>query len=155
MLHDGGMENTQTTPVPEKLRLERPEQGRVLGGVASALSQHTGASVALIRLGFLVAALFGGFGIVLYAAAWALIPGQDETESAAARWLRNLTTPGKRAGAFFIGLAALVILASTAPATILTATALLAAAALLSTDRTSASVPTSTAAVTPAGEETE
>lgn len=155
MLHDGGMETTHTTSAPEKLRLQRPRQGRVLGGVAAALSEHTGASVGLIRLGFLAAALFGGFGVVLYAAAWALIPGQQESESAAEHWLRNLTTPGKRVGAFFIGLAALVVLAGAAPATLVAAAVLLAAAALLSTERQDLSTATSTAAVTTAGEGTE
>lgn len=149
------METTPPPSVPEKLRLQRPQQGRVLGGVAAALSDHTGASVGLIRLGFLAAALFGGFGVVLYAAAWALIPGQEEPESAAEHWLRNLTTPGKRAGAFFIGLAALVILAGAAPATLVAAAVLLAAAALLSTDRPGLSTATTTAAATAASEETE
>ncbi len=152
MGHDCVMETTHTTPELTSTRLERPNEGRVLSGVAVALADQTKASVSLIRLGFLVAALFGGFGIVLYAAAWALIPSQGETESAAERWLKNLTTPGKRAGAFFVGLAALVILAGTAPATILVAATLLAAAALLSNTRNTKPVA---AAVVPANEEME
>ena len=123
------MEDTTTT---KKQRLTRPTNGRVLGGVAAAIADHTGASVGLVRLGFLIAALFGGFGIVLYAATWALVPGEDDENSAAERWLENLTTPGKRLGAFFIGLAALIVLAGAAPATLLAALVLLAAAALLS-----------------------
>ena len=122
------MENTTVTT---KRRLTRPTEGRVLGGVAVGLANHTGASVGLVRLGFLVAALFGGLGIVLYAAAWALLPGEHDDDTAAERWLRNLTTPGKRLGAFFIGLAALIVLAGAAPATIVAAVVLLAAAALL------------------------
>lgn len=128
------METTHTTQT-SRLHLSRPHEGRVLGGVASAIADHTGASVGLIRLGFLVGALFGGFGVVLYAAAWALIPSVDQDESAAERWLRNLTTPGKRAGAFLIGVAGLIVLAGAAPATILAAVALMAAAAFLATDR--------------------
>ncbi|MCP4305369.1 MAG: PspC domain-containing protein [bacterium] len=149
------METTHTTQEPIIKRLQRPDEGRVLGGVAAALANHTKASAGLIRLGFLITALFGGFGVVLYAAAWALIPGQGETESAAELWLRNLTTPGKRAGAFFIGLAALVILAGAAPATVLAAIALLAAAALLSSERSPFPGSTTAVAVNPAGEETE
>lgn len=125
------METTHTTPVARSTRLTRPAEGRVLGGVAAAVAGHTGSSVGIVRLGFLVAALFGGFGIVLYLAAWALLPGEGESESAAERWLRNLTTPGKRLGAFLVGLAGLVILAGAAPATIFAAATLLAAAALL------------------------
>ncbi len=144
------METTNTTPDRQKARLQRPRQGRVLGGVAAAIAGHTGASVGLVRLGFLITALFGGFGIVLYAAAWALTPNVDESESAAERWLSNLTTPGKRLGAFLIGLAALVVLAGAAPATILAAAVLLAAAALLANDKPD---PTPAAATTPIEEE--
>ncbi len=124
------METTHTTH-QKKSRLQRPREGRVLGGVAAAVADNTGASVGLVRLGFVVTALLGGFGIVLYAAAWALLPGEGENESAAERWLHNLTTPGKRLGAFLIGVAGLIILAGAAPATILAAATLLAAAALL------------------------
>lgn len=107
----------------------------------------------MIRLGFLVAALFGGFGIILYAAAWALIPDQDAAATPAERWLKNLTTPGKRAGAFLIGLAALVVIAGAAPFTILAAVVLLAAAALLANDKQAG--PAATAAPVAAAASTE
>ena len=123
------MENTTSF---QNSRLVRPRDGRVLGGVATAIARHTGAAVGLVRLGFLVTALFGGFGIVLYVAALALLPDEGAAESPAEGWLHNLTTPGKRLGAFFVGLAALVVLAGAAPATIVAAAVLLAAAALLS-----------------------
>ena len=90
-----------------------------------------GASVAAIRLGFLVAALFGGFGIILYAAAWALLPDEGTASTPAEHWLRNLTTPGKRVGAFLIGIAALIVLSGAAPMSILAAVVLMAAAAFL------------------------
>lgn len=131
------METTQATSVePTTRRLERPEQRRVLGGVAAALADHTGSSVGLIRLAFLVAALFGGLGVVIYLAAWALIPAAGSTASAAELWMGNLTTPGKRVGAFLIGIAGLVIIAGAAPVTIVAAAALLAGAALLADNST-------------------
>lgn len=135
-IQHGAMDTTTTTPQQQvhKSRLERPTDGRVLGGVAMGLSHHTGASVALVRLGFLIAALFGGFGIILYAAAWALLPEETEQTTPAERWLRSLTTPGKRAGAFLIGLAGLVILVGAAPFSILAAVVLLAGAAVLAND---------------------
>ena len=129
------METTHTPQSQRRIRLTRPRQGRVLGGVAVAVANRTGSSVALIRLGFLVTALLGGFGIVLYVAAWALTPDDDEEEAPAERWLQNLTTPGKRLGAFLIGIAALVILAGAAPGTILAAVVLLGAAAFFANDR--------------------
>ncbi|MEA2003057.1 MAG: hypothetical protein U9N84_14370, partial [Actinomycetota bacterium] len=54
--------------------------------------------------------------------------------------LKNLTTPGKRVGAFLIGLAALIILTGAAPVTVLAAATLLVAAALLSTKSADTSV---------------
>jgi phage shock protein PspC (stress-responsive transcriptional regulator) len=127
------MDTSTTAPTDKtnRQRLQRPREGRVLGGVAAGISQHTGASIAAIRLGFLVAALFGGFGILLYAAAWALLPDAEAATTPAEQWLANLTTPGKRIGAFLIGLAALIVLAGAAPLSILGAVVLLAAAALL------------------------
>lgn len=133
MADDRAMENTHTSP-NTKTRLRRPRQGRVLGGVAAAIAEHTGASVGLVRLGFLVTALLGGFGVVLYLAAWALMPSDDEDQAPAERWMHDLTTPGKRLGAFLIGIAGLIVLAGAAPATVLAAATLLAAAALLSND---------------------
>jgi hypothetical protein len=119
-----------------------------------AIATRTGASVALIRLGFLITALFGGLGILLYAAAWALLPGQGESATPAEMWLGNLTTPGKRTGAFLIGVAALVILAGAAPLTLLTAVILLAAAALLADGKISNGNPAEVAPA-PSLEETE
>lgn len=147
--------NTQVTT--NEPRLARPQQGRVLGGVAAGIADHTGSSVGLVRLGFLVAALFGGFGIVLYLAAWALIPENGAESSAAEKWLKNLTTPGKRAGAFLVGLAGLVILVGAAPATIAAAIALLAGAALLANSNgpATATAPTVDATGTATENETE
>ena len=107
----------------------------MLGGVAAAVAANTGASVGLVRLGFLVTALLGGFGIVLYLAAWALTPNDGEPDTAAERWLHNLTTPGKRLSAFLIGIAGLIVLAAAAHATILAVVARRAAAALRANDR--------------------
>lgn len=109
--HDAGMETTDTTPVTPERRLQRPTQGRVLGGVATALANATGISVGIIRLAFIVSLLFGGFGLVLYAVAWAIIPAEDEPRSTAERWLGDLTTPGRRVGAALVGIAVLIVLA--------------------------------------------
>jgi uncharacterized RDD family membrane protein YckC len=103
-------------------------------------------------MAFVIAALFGGFGIVLYAAAWALVPAEGE-DSAAERWLKNLTTPGKRVGAFLIGIAALIVLTGAAPVTILVAVTLLAAAALMSTNSANTPVVVTPAAATVDSEE--
>ncbi len=90
---------------------------------------------------------------MLYAAAWALVPAEGEDSAAAERWLKNLTTPGKRVGAFLIGIAALIVLTGAAPVTILVAVTLLAAAALMSTNSANTPVVVTPAAATVDSEE--
>jgi phage shock protein PspC (stress-responsive transcriptional regulator) len=114
--------------------MRRPIAGRVLGGVAVGIAEQTGLSVGLIRLGFLFAALFGGFGLVLYAAAWSLLPGEGEQDTPAERWFQRLTTHDSRLGAVLIGAAVLVLLA-TADRMALAAGVALIGAALLVTGR--------------------
>lgn len=46
----------------------------MIGGVAAGLAEHLGWPVAWVRIGFLVAALFNGMGLLLYAAYWVLLP---------------------------------------------------------------------------------
>jgi len=52
----------------------RLRRGRLLGGVSSGLAEHVGWQVTWVRVAFVVLALFGGFGIALYAAYWAWLP---------------------------------------------------------------------------------
>ena len=64
-------------------RAVRVAGGRWLGGVCTGLAWHLGWPRALVRLLFVVLALAGGFGVVLYAAYWLVLPldpaagGQD------------------------------------------------------------------------------
>ena len=58
----------------------------MIAGVAAAFSERMDIDVNLIRVLFVVSSFFGGFGLVAYAAAWALLPNADETRSPAQRW---------------------------------------------------------------------
>ena len=142
------METATTTPAPEAttVRLERPTSGRVLAGVAAGIANHTGISVGLVRLMFLVSILFGGLGVFLYLAGWALIPSQGADDSLASNWTRDLNTPGKRAGAFLIGIAVLILITAAAPVTIVAAIVLLAGIVLLSPTETTPVVTTTVVA---------
>lgn len=66
-----------TTPVP---RATRPTRGRVIAGVARGLAEHLRLPVWLVRVGFVVLALGGGVGIVLYVAFWAVLPQSTESD---------------------------------------------------------------------------
>ena len=60
-------------------RLERPVQGRHLGGVCAGLAEHLGLNVRHVRLAFILSCFAGGAGIVAYLFLWALTPQSLET----------------------------------------------------------------------------
>jgi signal transduction histidine kinase/phage shock protein PspC (stress-responsive transcriptional regulator) len=59
---------------PATRRLYRRREDRMVAGVASGLADHLGIDVKLLRAGFVATVLLGGFGVVLYAAFWAVVP---------------------------------------------------------------------------------
>lgn len=126
-----------TTTETHTARFSRPVDGRVLAGVAAAIAERTRIAVGFVRLVFLVLALFGGFGVLLYAVAWALIPSSDRRESPAQSWMRRLQTPGSRTGAVLIGIAALIVVAPIAPFAVIAAAALLVAGIYLTRSKSS------------------
>ncbi len=69
-----------TTPAP---RLHRDPSRRVVGGVCAGVGRRYGVDPLLVRVAF-IAATTAGFGPLLYAALWALLPG-DGTAAPAAR----------------------------------------------------------------------
>ncbi|HZS23943.1 MAG TPA: PspC domain-containing protein [Gaiellaceae bacterium] len=81
------METTEITSEPR--RLVRPKQDRWLGGVAAGLGAYFDLSPALYRIAFVVLALAGGTGIVLYLVAWLVVPEEGAADSLAAEELRR------------------------------------------------------------------
>ncbi|HEX5541244.1 MAG TPA: PspC domain-containing protein [Micromonospora sp.] len=70
---------TTVSPPP---RLYRLSGHRMVAGVAAGLAQHLRVSVVLVRFAFVVLLGFNGFGLLLYAAFWAVLPAQpDSAES--------------------------------------------------------------------------
>ena len=63
-------------------RLTRSTTDRMLGGVAGGIGKYFGIDPTLVRIGFVALALFGGTGLIVYAAALLLVPLDDETASA-------------------------------------------------------------------------
>lgn len=109
-------ETSQDTPQPGGFRrdglhdlanLRRSGTDRKLAGVAGGLGRHFDIDPTVLRVAFVVLALFGGAGVLLYGACWLLVP-EEGSEHAVIR-----TSPSTRA-------------------TLLVVAAVLAAAALVS-----------------------
>ena len=78
-----------TSRIAEAKRLERSSSDRMLAGVAGGLARYFDIHPAFFRVGFVVLALLGGSGILIYAAAALVMPGEGEADSVATRALRQ------------------------------------------------------------------
>lgn len=79
---------TTTDDAPPR-RLVRTTEGRWLGGVAVGLGRYFDVNPLVYRIAFAALALVGGTGLLLYLAAWLVIPGEDDDESIAVEALRG------------------------------------------------------------------
>ncbi len=59
---------------PAPKRLYRSRRNRMIAGVCGGLGAYLGLDPVLFRLGFVALSLMSGLGLLLYLAAWALIP---------------------------------------------------------------------------------
>jgi len=57
----------------------------MLGGVAAGVARWMGMDPTLVRLGFVLAAIFSGFGIAVYIVMWLILPADGDAESIASR----------------------------------------------------------------------
>jgi phage shock protein C len=60
----------------ETRRLYRSKSRRVLAGVCGGLAQYFNLDATLIRVLFVLLAVLGGSGLVLYVAMWIIVPNQ-------------------------------------------------------------------------------
>jgi phage shock protein PspC (stress-responsive transcriptional regulator)/anti-sigma regulatory factor (Ser/Thr protein kinase) len=65
---------TTAQPIREPRRAFRDPGNRMLGGVASGVASHLGVDVGLTRIAFVILAILGGFGVIVYGALWVLLP---------------------------------------------------------------------------------
>jgi phage shock protein PspC (stress-responsive transcriptional regulator) len=88
---------------PARLALRRPAKGRMIAGVAAAISRHFNVDVTIVRVVFAVLAIVGFTGLAylgnlplylggipLYLACWLLIPEEGAEHSIAAGFIRSL-----------------------------------------------------------------
>lgn len=86
------MSETVNPPVTDEAparRLVRVDDGRWLGGVAAGLGRYFDVNPLVYRIAFAALAFAGGTGILLYIAAWLVIPAEDRDDSTAVRVLRE------------------------------------------------------------------
>ncbi|MEO9325817.1 PspC domain-containing protein [Nocardioides sp. C4-1] len=83
---------------PPVRRAHRDLQESMVGGVASGLAEHLGWPRLWVRVGFVVATALSGFGLVVYAALWVLLPAGSAFVHAAPG-LESATRGGRRPGA--------------------------------------------------------
>lgn len=57
----------------------------MIGGVAGGVARWMGMDPTLVRLGFVLAAIFSGFGIAVYIVLWLILPTEGESVSIASR----------------------------------------------------------------------
>jgi phage shock protein PspC (stress-responsive transcriptional regulator) len=81
--------------------------------VASGLARYLGIEVAWVRIGFVVTALFGGAGVLLYLIGWLAIPEEGESESIAVDRAGGVQSAGSWIGIGLIVLAAMIIVGNT------------------------------------------
>jgi phage shock protein PspC (stress-responsive transcriptional regulator) len=106
------METTET--IREERRLTRPRDGRWLGGVAAGLGRYFDLSPTVYRIAFVALSLAGGTGILLYVAAWLVIPDEGEEDSVAAAMLkRERGHPGRAVGLAILAFVAVLVLGET------------------------------------------
>ncbi len=79
----------QTVVQPAARRLERSRSDRMLAGVSGGLARYFGIHPAFYRVGFVVLALIGGAGILIYLAAALVIPDEGKEDSIASAALRE------------------------------------------------------------------
>jgi phage shock protein PspC (stress-responsive transcriptional regulator) len=84
-------ETTQTVPgaAAEPRRLTRRHDGRWLGGVCAGLGRYFELNPIVYRIAFAALTLAGGTGVLLYIAAWLVIPDEDADDSIAAQSIKE------------------------------------------------------------------
>ena len=66
---------------PPLSTLRRSRTDRKIAGVSGGIGQYAGIDPLIVRILFVVLAVFGGSGLLLYALGWLLVPEEGETES--------------------------------------------------------------------------
>ena len=77
-MHDDPNTTAAATPPSDGIRRLRRGPGGHIGGVAAGLGRYLRLDPNIIRIGFVIASVLAGVGVVAYLAAWLLIPRHDD-----------------------------------------------------------------------------
>jgi phage shock protein C len=69
------------SPIATERVLRRSRDDRVIAGVAGGLGRYLGVDPVVVRIAFVILAIAGGSGILLYVLGWILIPEEREGEA--------------------------------------------------------------------------
>jgi phage shock protein C len=76
-------------------RLVRARKGRLLAGVCAGIAEYVGIDVTVIRLIFVVLGVVTfGVGVLVYLAAWIVIPEEGEDQSIAENLIKKTGSGG-------------------------------------------------------------
>jgi phage shock protein C len=92
-----------TTEETTVVRLRRSRDDKVAAGVCGGLGTYFGVDAIWFRLAFVVLAIGGGSGILIYLLAWLLMPEQSEGEALTARQQGTSADRAVVAGVALIG----------------------------------------------------
>jgi phage shock protein PspC (stress-responsive transcriptional regulator) len=73
-------------------RLYRNTSDKIVGGVASGIANHFSIDPLLLRVSFVLATIFGGFGLLIYIICWIAIPGNSAKELVGKKFYRDPDT---------------------------------------------------------------
>lgn len=115
--HDRSMDTTAADPIPpsasapsaptrpDARRFTRRTDGRLLTGVAGGIADALGVDARVVRLAFVLLALFGAGGVVAYLVAWLVLPARDAQQSHGERFLARTDGAGRWIGVALVVLA--------------------------------------------------
>jgi phage shock protein PspC (stress-responsive transcriptional regulator) len=87
---DGPRDGASTPNRPGQRTLRRSSQDRLFAGVGAGVADYLGTDVTATRVGLATIAVLSHVAIPAYAAAWALIPEEGQSQSRAAKFLDSV-----------------------------------------------------------------
>jgi phage shock protein C len=109
-----GVEPTRAEPESPRV-LRRSRGNRVIGGVCGGLGRYLGIDPVLLRVAFVVLAIAGGGGFLLYVVSWILIPEERKGEPLGTERPSSVDTTRLIVGGALIAIGTILLLNLTFP----------------------------------------